>query len=458
MDYGAREPNVPHVAVVLAAGCGSRLRRTSQRPKPLTPVLGLSLAERVICTCLYDLGVRRFVVVLGHEAEAVRAHFAEIAARRGAEIDFAVAENWRLGNGASALAAKACVGHSPFLLLMCDHLFDAAMVRRLLRHAPRGSTVCLAADRNKDAVFDLDDVTRIRLAGDRIAEIGKGLASWDAADTGLFLCRPQFFAALERAVAAGRCSLSDAVRDLAEEGRAAAVDVTGATWIDVDTPEALREAERRLLDAAAGKATDGPVSRHLNRPASRLITRWLVRLPVTPTQISVASWLLSCLAAGLFAWGGYAALAAGGVIAQLASIIDGCDGEVARLKRMESAFGGWFDAVLDRYADAFLLLGLTWHVFATSGTLSSVALGFAALIGSFMNSYTADKYDGFMIRRLGRAARWRLGRDIRVLAICLGAVLDVPLLVLGAIAAVTNLEVIRRVYRIGHAPAASEAD
>ena len=60
----------------------------------------------------------------------------------------------------------------------------------------------------------------------------------------------------------------------------------------------------------------------------------------------------------------HSALALGGLLAQLASVVDGCDGEVARLKFHESAYGGWFGAVLDRYADAFLLLGLTWYVFS----------------------------------------------------------------------------------------------
>ncbi len=56
--------------------------------------------------------------------------------------------------------------------------------------------------------------------------------------------------------------------------------------------------------------------------------------------------------------------AAGGVVAQVTSIIDGCDGEIARLKRLESDFGAWSDAVLDRDADAFLLFGLLWHSYA----------------------------------------------------------------------------------------------
>jgi len=154
---------------------------------------------------------------------------------------------------------------------------------------------------------------------------------------------------------------------------------------------------------------------------------------------------LSCFAAVLFVIGGYPALALGGLIAQFASIIDGCDGEVARLKLSESKSGGWFDAVLDRYADAFLLFGLTWHVFSTNNTHSSLVIGFAAIIGSFMISYTADKYDGLLARKLQSAHNFRLGRDIRVFIIFLGALFNQPLFALIVIALIMNIEVVRRI-------------
>jgi CDP-L-myo-inositol myo-inositolphosphotransferase len=193
------------------------------------------------------------------------------------------------------------------------------------------------------------------------------------------------------------------------------------------------------------KTRDGPVARHLNRPVSRWLSRYLVRTAVTPNQISLASLLLSCIAAGLMALGGYPALAAGGVLAQLASVVDGCDGEIARLKHSQSEFGGWFDAVLDRYADAILLFGLMWHEFSATGTNLSVVLGFAAIVGSFLNSYTADKYDGLMAQRLRGASYFRLGRDVRVFLVFLGAILNQPLFTLGVVALVMNVEVVRRI-------------
>lgn len=444
-----KEMAAPGVVVILAAGAGSRLHQKTKTPKPLAKVLGLSLAERVVCAFLKDLKVREFIVVVGHEAEAVQAHFRDIGRRRGATISFVEAEDWRLGNGASALSVKGRTGKTPFYLSMTDHLFEPEIARSLARRAPKDGQVCLAVDRGKSGVFDLEDVTRVKTRGEHIRDIAKDLKDWDAADTGLFLCTDGLFDGLERAAARGRHGLSDGLRELAHEKRAIAVDVSGRSWLDVDTPEALSEAERRLARAEAGKASDGPVSRYLNRPLSRFLTRYLVRTAVTPNQISLLSWGLSCLAALLFAAGGYPALAGGGVIAQLASVIDGCDGEIARMKRMESEFGAWFDAVLDRYADAFLLFGLMWHAYAASAAPETLLVGFAAIVGSFLSSYTADKYDGLMARRIGRASRLRMGRDVRVFMIFAGAVLNLAFPTLVVIAVVMNVEVVRRVILCG---------
>jgi CDP-L-myo-inositol myo-inositolphosphotransferase len=434
----------PEMALILAAGLGSRLRPRTKTLKPLNKVLGLTLAERSVCTLL-DAGIRRFLITLGHEAETVRAHFSDISRRRGVTIDFIEAGDWERGNGASALAAKGHTGEAPFFLVMIDHLFDPGIAQALADDPPAPGEICLAVDCDKDGIFDLGDVTRVKINGGSIQEIGKTLDDWDAGDTGVMLCTSSLFEGLERAAARNEHGLSDGLRELAGEGRVRTIDVTGMPWFDVDTPDALREAERRLMRDHGRKTRDGPVSRYLNRPISRWLSRYLVRTTVTPNQISLISWMLSLVAAGLMAVGGYPALAAGGALAQLASILDGCDGEITRLKHSQSEFGGWFDAVLDRYADAVLLFGLMWHEFAATGTILSVLLGFAAIVGSFMNSYTADKYDGLMAQKLSGASYFRLGRDVRVFIIFLGAIFNLPLITLGVVALVMNVEVVRRI-------------
>jgi CDP-L-myo-inositol myo-inositolphosphotransferase len=116
---------------------------------------------------------------------------------------------------------------------------------------------------------------------------------------------------------------------------------------------------------------------------------------------------------------------------------------VARLKYLSSDYGKWFDAVLDRYADAFLLFGLIWYVYNHNPTSLVLGVGFLAIIGSFMVSYTADKHDRLMANRIGQGMR--IGRDIRVFLIFLGAVMNQPYALLIVIAALSNLETVRRI-------------
>ena len=431
--------------LIIAAGMGSRLSRKGNS-KPLIPLLGIPLIERVIRSA-NQAGIDHFYVVSGYNGEQVRPFLDGLAARCNISVTHIINDDFEQDNGLSVLKAKEHLSE-PFLLLMADHLFDPDILRELLKQPEVPGTITLAIDTNTaNDLIDMNDVTRVRHEDGKLTAIGKDLADFDAFDTGIFLCTPALFEALESSIAEqSDTSLSGAVRHLAGNGRVNVLGIEGRFWLDVDDPQALDKGERALLAQLRDKPNDGPVSRYLNRPISVRISRTLSRFPITPNQISLLSFSGSLLAAVLFAIGGYPALAAGGILAQFASIIDGCDGEVARIKFQESDYGGWFDAVLDRYADAFLLFGLTWHAFAVSGTPLVLFVGFMAIIGSFMLSYTADKYDGLMRLRMATGKNWRMGRDIRVFLIFLGALLNQPLATLLLLAVLMNAETVRRVW------------
>ena len=430
--------------LIIAAGKGSRLQLRGDS-KPLIPILGIPLIERVVRTAL-EAGADEFYVVTGYQGDQVRAFLEQLSRRLEIPITTIVNEDWEKDNGFSVLKAREYF-REPFLLLMADHLFDPALARKLIGLSLNDGEIALGVDGNiQNPLVDMKDVTRIKMESVKICNIDKGLADFNGFDSGIFLCTPAIFGALERcANEFGDTTLSGAVRILAIEGRAKAVDISGHFWIDVDDPAAIRRAESVLLDNLRDKSNDGPVSRYFNRPLSMRITRRLVNYRITPNQISLFSFLCSVLAAGLFALGGYPTLLLGGFLAQFASVIDGCDGEVARLKYQSSHYGKWLDAVLDRYADAFLLFGLTWHVYLNTPTNLILWIGFFAIIGSFLLSYTADKYDSLMRDRISQVKRFRLGRDTRVLAIFLGSIINQVYLTLVVIAVVMNIETIRRV-------------
>jgi len=352
-------------------------------------------------------------------------------------------DDWQKENGFSVLKARDVL-EEPFLLLMGDHLFDPAIIRSLQEQTLNEGEILLAVDTDiKNPLIDMEDVTKVLVKDGYILNIGKTIDDFNGFDTGLFLCTPAIFEALERACKIHNdTTLSAAIRVLAEDNRAKSVQPNGF-WIDIDDEKAHKKAEKKLLDSLRGKSNDGPVSYWLNRPLSIRLSKVLVNFNITPNQISFFSFVLSMIAAGLFALGNYWFLALGGIIAQLASIIDGSDGEVARLKYLSSDYGGWFDAVLDRYADAFLLFGLTWYVYSQNLSPWALGVGFLAIIGSFMLSYTADKYDKLMKNCIQKGVR--IGRDVRVFLIFMGAILNQAFPILIVIAVLMNLETIRRI-------------
>jgi choline kinase/phosphatidylglycerophosphate synthase len=427
--------------LIIAAGQGTRLRAKGE-DKPLVPLLGVPLIERVIRSAM-EGGADEFYVVTGYEGEKVANFLKQLAKRLNIAVTLIQNDDWQKGNGFSVLKARGVITE-PFLLLMGDHLFEPAIIQSLQKQPLNDSEVLLAVDTDiNNPLVDIEDVTKVRFENGHILNIGKTIDDFNGFDTGLFLCTPAVFEALDRACKIHNdTTLSAAIQVLADEKRAKSVQARGF-WIDVDDEKSLQKAEKKLMDSLHSKTNDGPVSYWLNRPVSTRFSKILVKFNITPNQISLFSFMLSMIAAGLFALGNYGYLALGGIIAQFASIIDGSDGEVARLKYLSSDYGGWFDAVLDRYADAFLLFGLTWYVYSHNMSPWVLGVGFLAIIGSFMLSYMADKYDKLMENRIQKGIR--LGRDVRVFLIFLGALLNQPYLVLIVIAVLMNVEAIRRV-------------
>ncbi|MEE9190920.1 MAG: NTP transferase domain-containing protein [Candidatus Neomarinimicrobiota bacterium] len=427
--------------LIIAAGQGIRIKSKGD-VKPLIPLLGVPLIERVIRSAM-EGGADEFYVITGYKGEQVSYFLQQLSKRLKVSITPIQNDDWQKENGISVLKARGIIEES-FLLLMTDHLFDPAIIRSLQEQPLNEGEILLVVDTDKNnPLIDMEDVTKVHIKDGYILNIGKTIDDFNGFNTGIFLCTPAIFEALERACKIHNdTTLSAAIRVLAENKHAKSVQTMGF-WIDIDDEKAHQKAEKTLLDSLRGKSNDGPVSQWLNRPISTRISKFLVNYNISPNQISIFSFVLSVIAAGLFALGNYWFLALGGIIAQFASVIDGSDGEVARLKYLSSDYGGWFDAVLDRYADAFLLFGLTWYVYSQDLSPWALVIGFIAIIGSFMLSYTADKYDKLMKNRIKKGVR--IGRDVRVFLIFFGAILNQAYLVLIVIAVLMNLETIRRI-------------
>jgi 1L-myo-inositol 1-phosphate cytidylyltransferase len=222
--------------LILAAGNGTRIRSVSAGlPKPLVDFRGTPILEHVIRRA-QRAGIERFVIVVGYRSDLIRGWFDNRSL--GASVTWVENPDYHKSNGISALMARNEI-HDNFLLLMADHIFEPETAERLLRQPLAPGEVILAVDPNIDRIFDLDDATKVRRAGNYIVDIGKEIVHYDALDTGMFLCSPALFDRLDSATMDGNCSLSDGMRQLAGDRRLRALEIGDAQWQDVDTPEAL---------------------------------------------------------------------------------------------------------------------------------------------------------------------------------------------------------------------------
>lgn len=250
VETNRREVDRDRVAVVLAAGLGTRLA-SPDSPKPVAPVRHVPLLIRTLRS-LEITGCSRAVVVLGHKADSIRRE-TETAYRGPLDLQFAYNPDYMLQNGISVLCARSLIGDE-FILTMADHIFEDPIMELVRSHRPPQDGAILCVDYKVDAIFDLDDATKVLARDEVLQEIGKQLVRFNCIDTGAFICTQALLEALEQVRSTrGDASLSDGVQQLASSGKMHVLDIGGSFWQDVDTPEMMAHAEAELSRRANRK-------------------------------------------------------------------------------------------------------------------------------------------------------------------------------------------------------------
>ena len=164
--------------------------------------------------------------------------------------------------------------------------------------------------------------------------------------------------------------------------------------IVVETPGDVRVAEQRLLRSLV-KDTDGFMARHVERPISLQISRALAGTAITPNQMSLISIAVGICGGPFFLSSRPLMQTIGALLFLAHSILDGCDGELARLKFQQSRWGGildfWGDNVV--HTIIFACMGVGWSLAA--GAVWPLWLGAAAVFGTLGSA-------GFVYWRLMR--------------------------------------------------------
>ena len=234
------------VAVILAAGIGSRLRPlTNDRPKALVPVAGQSILERAV-DALVDRGIEKLVIATGYHGDAIARAVSnlpiEVVLRPNPEYE-------TTQNSVSLALCRDALEGRAFFRLDGDVLFDRGILSRL---AAVGAPLVAAVDRGR--MLDAEAMkVRLHEGGRTIAAFGKGISlaesggesigvEWISAEASTAL-----FDGLDRARRAGETDLyyEDVYSRLIADGlHVGAADVTGLPWCEVDCAEDLAQAEQ----------------------------------------------------------------------------------------------------------------------------------------------------------------------------------------------------------------------
>ncbi|MBI3030926.1 MAG: CDP-alcohol phosphatidyltransferase family protein [Candidatus Rokubacteria bacterium] len=298
---------------------------------------------------------------------------------RDAAVEARIAANPGLGAAVAWLDRLDAEGArrwsgGPLLLLPANVLLDPLSVRRLLAARDPGDGIALEESKGS--------LSPILLAPPALSA-----AVWDRLVEGAPLGDE-----LELRVRQGRMTL-----------------VVGAGFFVPVLDEATRSQAEATLFRSLGISADSRVDRMINRRCSRWLTGLLIRLPVTPNQVTLLSLALGLGAAWMLWSATPASSLAGLALYMLAVVVDHSDGEVARLTFQESAFGEWLDFATDTVTHAALVLGMGVTASGIGGSVmvlagASAALGviLSALFARFLPDGPARKERlATVLKRLG---------------------------------------------------------
>jgi len=216
-----------------------------------------------------------------------------------------------------------------------------------------------------------------------------------------------------------------------------------------------RDAAAALL-RRTGKATDGPVSRWLNRPVSRALSAILLTIPgVRPIHATVGTAALALMMFAALVLGGPSGLIAGALLFQAASIFDGVDGEVARATFRSSAAGAALDSTVDTATTFLFIVGLAGNLVSSGHLLALplaawsvvlIAIGLALIRwrgGSSnldrLKQYYRDRFPGPLMRKVMAFLTIVSSRDFFALANAAMIVVGFPMGPLYGFAASTSV-------------------
>jgi 1L-myo-inositol 1-phosphate cytidylyltransferase / CDP-L-myo-inositol myo-inositolphosphotransferase len=165
------------------------------------------------------------------------------------------------------------------------------------------------------------------------------------------------------------------------ESESAILYVPGAEQNQIQEPKDFNTLHEQLLKGS-GQNHDSTITRFLSRPVSRKLTRFFLNTPITPNQITLFSFAVGLGSALCFAQGTYQMNLTGALLLLFSTWVDGADGEIARLKFMETELGGKLDIACDNIVHFFVFGAIGLGVSEATGDKTYMYVGGLAAFAS----------------------------------------------------------------------------
>jgi len=236
------------------------------------------------------------------------------------------------------------------------------LVQSNLLTTPEALSNFMDSEINHDEILILTDTTNTRdfSAEEKSPNVGRAVGAFIA--SGKLL--EQYFS--------DGISLNNVVPELTENGKTKYKEFSGKYWMrlsaDKDSPKKAED----LIFNYVGKTATGWISRNINSKFSLPTSRLLVKTPLTPNMISVGINIIGSLC-GIFYAIGHPVI--GALFMHIATVLDRCDGEVARVKLMETKKGQWVDTVSDQATVLSFLIGVPVGYYFISNNPIALVLG-----------------------------------------------------------------------------------
>jgi phosphatidylglycerophosphate synthase len=347
-------------------------------------IASVPLLHRVLLSG-YKAGVQRWIVLVQHEAQLVHSSLATAYKLR--EIAWQVHDL----HATAPASLAAVLPADDVLVVTAPAVFDHRLLVDLQEASAPTLCVTTAA-----APTPADIVVHDGLV---VASATQGAPAYRS--TGILRCSgpllgqilPQASQEIRQSTAPHTVLLTRLMAHM----QVRALDVSRRLWVLITEPldASVVTAETQLL-RSLGREGDSVLVRTVDRRLSQALTKRLMHTPVTPNQMTLCSAAVGIIGAFCLAQPSQVWQVLGSLLFLLSTIIDGCDGEIARLTFQESEFGAKLDVIMDNVVHLFLFPSIALGLYRREYNTLYFVLGGLTLGGILLSIVV---YLPYLLRR-----------------------------------------------------------